>query len=239
MGVKKLTSLPPRKGKLRVHVRPKAAIRDVARILAGPYRRRTALGLGLMITQAFFYNAVFFTYALVLATFYGVPPERVGLYIIPFAAGNFLGPLTIGRLFDSIGRRPMIALTYATSAVLLFVTGALFARGLLTATSQTILWSVIFFVASSAASSAYLTVSEVFPLEIRAMAIAVFYAVGTGVGGLLAPALFGSLIETRSRTALFGGYAVGAVLMLGGAIVAWLLGVKAERRSLEELALPA
>ncbi len=239
MRQKGLTSLPPPHGLVRINIRPHTSIGDVARILGGPYRRRTALGLGLMISQAFFYNAVFFTYALVLATFYGVAPERVGLYIVPFAVGNFLGPLTIGRLFDSIGRRPMIAVTYATSAVMLLITGALFARGLLTATSQTILWSVIFFVASSAASSAYLTVSEVFPLEIRAMAIAVFYAVGTGVGGLLAPALFGSLIETKSRSAVFGGYAIGALLMLGGAAVAWLYGVKAERRSLEELALPA
>jgi MFS family permease len=239
MREKKLPSLPPPHGTMRVRVRPHTSIGDVLRLLGGPYRRRTMLGLGLMISQAFFYNAVFFTYALVLATFYGVPPERVGLYIVPFAVGNFLGPLTIGRLFDSIGRRKMIATTYAASALMLLVTGALFERGLLSATSQTILWSVIFFVASSAASSAYLTVSEVFPLEIRAMAIAVFYAVGTGVGGLLAPALFGSLIETHSRAALFGGYAFGAVLMLGGAAVAWFLGVNAERRSLEELALPA
>ena len=239
MRQKKLTSLPPPHAILRVNVRPNTTIGDVARTLGGPYRRRTMLGLGLMISQAFFYNAIFFTYALVLATFYGVAPERVGLYIVPFAAGNFLGPLTIGRLFDSIGRRPMIAATYSASALMLLVTGFMFERGILTATTQTILWSVIFFVASSAASSAYLTVSEVFPLEIRAMAIAVFYAVGTGVGGLLAPAIFGALIETKSRTAVFGGYAFGALLMLGGAAVAWFLGVKAERRSLEELALPA
>jgi len=238
MREEKLTSLPPPKGLLRVHVRPHTSIGDVVRILGGPYRRRTMLGLGLMISQAFFYNAVFFTYALVLSTFYGVAPEHVGFYIVPFALGNFLGPLTIGRLFDSIGRRPMIAGTYAASAVMLLVTGFLFDRGVLTATTQTILWSVIFFVASSAASSAYLTVSEVFPLEIRAMAIAVFYAIGTGVGGLLAPAIFGVLIESKSRSALFGGYAFGAALMLGGAAVAWFLGVKAERRSLEELALP-
>jgi MFS family permease len=132
----------------------------------------------------------------------------------------------------------MIASTYAISAVLLLITGWLFARGVLSAVSQTVLWSVIFFVASAAASSAYLTVSEVFPLEIRAMAIAVFYAVGTGVGGLAAPALFGALIETHSRTSVFAGYAFGAVLMLGGAAVAWFLGVDAERRSLEEIALP-
>ncbi|HEX6836425.1 MAG TPA: MFS transporter [Polyangia bacterium] len=231
-------ALPPPHGTMRIHVRPHTSIRDVLRTLGGPYRRRTMLGLGLMISQAFFYNAVFFTYALVLATFYDVPPEHIGFYIVPFAAGNFLGPLTIGRLFDSIGRRPMIAGTYAASAVMLFLTGLLFERGLLTATTQTILWSVIFFVASSAASSAYLTVSEVFPLEIRAMAIAVFYAVGTGVGGLLAPALFGALIETKSRASVFAGYAFGALLMLGGAAVAWFLGVDAERRSLEELALP-
>jgi MFS family permease len=190
-----------------------------------------------MISQAFFYNAIFFTYALVLATFYGVPAEHVGYYIVPFAAGNFLGPLTLGRLFDSIGRRTMIAATYCISAILLLVTGWLFARGYLGPVSQTICWSVIFFVASSAASSAYLTVSEVFPLEIRAMAIAVFYAAGTGVGGLLAPTIFGALIETGSRQSVFAGYAAGALLMLGGAATAWFLGVNAERKSLEELSL--
>ena len=233
-----LPSLPPPHGRCTIHVRPNTSIADVLRTLGGPYLRRTLLGLGLMISQAFFYNAIFFTYALILATFYGVPAERIGYYIVPFAAGNFLGPLTIGRLFDTIGRRPMIAGTYAASAVMLFITGWLFERGMLTATTQTILWSVIFFVASSAASSAYLTVSEVFPLEIRAMAIAVFYAVGTGVGGLAAPALFGALIETHSRASVFAGYAFGALLMLGGAAVAWFLGVDAERRSLEELQLP-
>jgi MFS family permease len=233
-----LTSLPPPAGKARIEVRPHTSFLDVARILGGPYLRRTLLGLGLMISQAFFYNAIFFTYALILSTFYGVPAEHIGYYILPFAVGNFLGPLTIGRLFDSIGRRRMIASTYAISAVLLLITGWLFARGVLSAVSQTVLWSVIFFVASAAASSAYLTVSEVFPLEIRAMAIAVFYAVGTGVGGLAAPALFGALIETHSRMSVFAGYAFGAVLMLGGAAVAWFLGVDAERRSLEEIALP-
>jgi MFS family permease len=238
MRVGGIDKLPEPHGKLRIHVRPHTSIADVVRTLGGPYRQRTLLGLGLMVSQAFFYNAIFFTYALILATFYGVPPEHIGYYIVPFAAGNFLGPLTIGRLFDTIGRRPMIAATYATSAVLLFVTGLMFERGVLTATTQTILWSIIFFIASAAASSAYLTVSEVFPLEIRAMAIAVFYAVGTGVGGLLAPTLFGALIETKSRTSVFAGYAFGALLMLCGAAVAWTFGVAAERRSLEEIALP-
>lgn len=238
MRERRLPSLPPAHGRLRIAVRPRTSLGDVARVLVGPYRRRTLLGLGLMVSQAFFYNAIFFTYALVLATFYGVRAEHVGYYIVPFAVGNFLGPLTVGRLFDSIGRRRMIAATYALSALMLLGTGWLFARGLLTATTQTMLWSVIFFVASAAASSAYLTVSEVFPLEIRAIAIAVFYAVGTGVGGLLAPAIFGALIATNSRSSLFAGYAAGAILMLGGAAVAWLLGVDAERKSLEEIALP-
>jgi MFS family permease len=238
MRERRLSSLPPAHGRLRIRVRGRTSIGDVARVLVGPYRRRTLLGLSLMVAQAFFYNAIFFTYALVLATFYGVPAERIGYYIVPFAVGNFVGPLTIGRLFDSVGRRAMIASTYAVSALLLLATGWLFARGRLTATEQTVLWSVIFFVASAAASSAYLTVSEVFPLEIRAMAIAVFYAIGTGVGGLLAPALFGALIETRSRASVFVGYAAGALLMLGAAAVAWGLGVDAERRSLEEIAAP-
>jgi MFS family permease len=234
----RLRTLPPPRGTIRIHVRPHTSIGDVFRTLGGPYLRRTLLGLSLMISQAFFYNAIFFTYALILATFYGVKPEHIGFYIVPFALGNFLGPLTLGRLFDSVGRRRMIASTYALSALMLLGTGFLFERGVLSAATQTILWSVIFFVASSAASSAYLTVSEIFPLEIRAMAIAVFYAVGTGVGGLAAPALFGALIETQSRASVFAGYALGAVLMLGGAAAAWFLGVDAERRSLEDLALP-
>jgi MFS family permease len=233
-----LSSLPPPRGRLRITLRPHTRLVDVARVLFGPYRRRTVLGLSLMISQAFFYNAIFFTYALILSRFYDVPPEHIGWYIIPFACGNAFGPLLIGRLFDSVGRRPMIVATYGLSGLLLLLTGWLFERGLLSAVTQTLLWSGIFFIASAAASSAYLTVSEIFPLEIRAMAIAVFYAVGTGVGGLLAPVLFGHLIASGSRTALFHGYAFGAALMLGGAAVAWKLGVKAERRSLEEIALP-
>jgi MFS family permease len=233
-----LPSLPPPRGKLRITLRPHTRLVDVARVLAGPYRRRTQLGLALMIAQAFFYNAIFFTYALILSRFYGVRPEHIGWYIIPFACGNAVGPLIIGRLFDSVGRRPMIVATYALSGFLLLVTGWLFQRGLLNAVTQTILWSGIFFIASAAASSAYLTVSEVFPLEIRAIAIAIFYSIGTGVGGLIAPPLFGRLIASGSRSALFGGYALGATLMIGAAAVAWRLGVKAERRPLEEIALP-
>jgi MFS family permease len=191
-----------------------------------------------MAAQAFFYNAIFFTYALVLTTFYGIPSEHVGWYILPFAAGNVLGPLLLGRLFDTIGRRPMIAFTYFMSGVLLAVTGWLFAQGMLSAREQTLAWSVIFFFASAAASSAYLTVSETFPLEIRALAIALFYAIGTGIGGVAGPALFGALIDTGSRTSVFAGYLFGAALMVAAAAVAWRYAIAAERKSLESVARP-
>ena len=207
----------------------------IAKVLLERHRRRTLLGLSLMIAQAFAYNGVFFTYALVLSRFYDVPSDRVGLYLLPFAAGNLLGPLVLGHLFDSVGRRTMIALTYALSGVLIAVTGFGLAHGLLTAVSQTILWCVVFFVASAAASSAYLTVSELFPVELRGMAIALFYAVGTAAGGLLAPALFGALLETGRRENVFTGYLVGAGLMLAAGVVAAVLGVAAEGKSLETL----
>jgi MFS family permease len=191
-----------------------------------------------MTAQAFFYNAIFFTYALVLAKFFDVPADRTGLYILPFAAGNFLGPLVLGRAFDVVGRRVMIAGTYAMSGLLLAVTAWLFVHGLLTATGQTIAWTIVFFFASAAASSAYLTVSESFPLEIRALAIAVFYAVGTGVGGVAGPWLFGTLIGTGAREPIAIGYAVGAGLMIAAAIVEALFGPDAERKPLEALAPP-
>ena len=174
-------------------------------------RRRTLVGLALMAAQAFFYNAIFFTYALVLTDFYGIRADHVGWYLLPFAAGNFLGPVLLGRLFDTVGRRPMIAATYALSGVLLAGSGYLFAIGVLSAAGQTVAWMVIFFFASAAASSAYLTVSETFPLEIRALAIAFFYAIGTGIGGVGGPWLFGLLIDTGSRWSVFGGYLFGAV----------------------------
>jgi MFS family permease len=224
--------------RLRIAVRPPASWREIARVLLVRERRRTVLGLSLMIAQAFFYNAVFFTYALVLTRFYGVNAESVGLYIIPFAIGNFLGPLVLGPAFDRFGRRAMIATTYGLSALGLLATGWAFTRGWLDAKSQTWCWSVIFFFASAAASSAYLTVSEIFPVEIRAIAISIFYAAGTGAGGFLAPALFGVLIESQSREAVFAGYVLGALLMLGGATAAWVLGVDAEGRSLEDVAPP-
>jgi MFS family permease len=207
----------------------------IAKVLFERHLRRTVLGLSLMIAQAFAYNGVFFTYALVLAKFYGVPGDRIGLYLLPFAAGNLLGPLLLGRLFDSVGRRPMIALTYVVSGLLIALTGFGLAHAWLTAVSQTLLWCGVFFVASAAASSAYLTVSELFPVELRGMAIAFFYAVGTAAGGLCAPALFGALLETGSRANVFSGYLVGAVLMVAAGGVAALFGVPAEGKSLETL----
>ena len=191
-----------------------------------------------MSAQAFFYNAIFFTYALVLARFHDVPDERVGYYIFPFALGNFLGPLLLGWLFDAAGRRMMIALTYGISGIALAATGYAFNEGWLTAASQTACWAAIFFVASAAASSAYLTVSEIFPLEMRAVAISIFFALGTGIGGVIGPALFGMLIETGSRAALFGGYVLAGVLMCAAAAVAATIGVDAERRPLESIAPP-
>jgi MFS family permease len=210
----------------------------VAHALFKTYPTRAALGMTLMTAQAFFYNAIFFTYALVLGRFFGVSNERIGLYILPFAIGNFLGPAILGRFFDSIGRRPMIAGTYAISGILLLITAWLFVHGYLSATGQTVAWCVVFFFASAAASSAYLTVSESFPLEVRALAIAVFYALGTGVGGIAGPWLFGSLIGTGDRSLVAWGYAFGSALMIAAALVELKLGVAAERRSLEDVAAP-
>jgi MFS family permease len=213
-------------------------MREVAHVLLRRYPRRSAVVLALMISQAFFYNAIFFTYALVLTRFHGVDAAQVGLYIVPFAAGNVLGPLLLGPLFDRVGRRTMIAITYALSGVTLALTGIGFVAEWLDALTQTLAWSVVFFLASAAASSAYLTVSEVFPLEMRALAISIFYAVGTGVGGFAAPALFGALIESGNRGNVFAGYLIGAVLVIAAAAIAWRWAVNAERKPLEEIAPP-
>jgi MFS family permease len=224
--------------RVRLRGRKFTPLREVAQTLFQSQRKRTLVGLTLMAAQAFFYNAIFFTYALILTDFYGISPDRVGWYILPFALGNFAGPVLLGRLFDTIGRRPMISFTYLTSGVLLAATGYLFMRGLMTAEAQTIAWMVIFFFASAAASSAYLTVSETFPLEIRALAIAFFYAFGTGIGGIAGPILFGALIDTGSRMSVFVGYLLGATLMISAALVEWLWGVAAERKTLEMIARP-
>ena len=207
-------------------------------VLLRRYPRRVVLGVSLMSAQAFLYNAIFFTYALVLTRYYEVSEARVGLFLLPFAAGNFLGPLLLGPLFDRVGRRIMITGTYALTGVLIVATGVLFVADALTAISQTVAWSVVFFFASAAASSAYLTVGESFPLEVRASAIAWFYAVGTALGGIAGPVVFGRLIATGQRTEVFLGYALGGGLMLAAAVVAGILAIDAERRSLESVAAP-
>ena len=222
----------------RIRTRTHTPWREIWNAIVHEHRRRSVLGFVLMLTQAFFYNAIFFTYALVLMKFYKVAEQDVGGYLLPFALGNVLGPIVLGHLFDTVGRKKMIAITYALAGLFLALTGWLFYAGLLTAQTQTLAWSIIFFIASAAASSAYLTVSEIFPLEIRALAIAIFYAIGTLAGGVGAPILFGWLIGTGSSTALFAGYLVGASLMMVGALTEVLIGVPAEQKSLEHIAAP-
>lgn len=208
------------------------------RVLFKTYPKRSILGASLMISQSFLYNSIFFTYTLVLGKFYGVPASDTPWYLIAFAVGNFIGPLVLGPLFDSIGRRKMIAGTYILSGVLLAMSGWLFAAGLLTAVTQTAAWCVIFFFASAGASSAYLTVSEIFPLEVRAMAIAVFFAIAQGFGAL-GPVLYGALIGDGSNpTALLYGYLLAAAIMVGGGLVEVWLGIDAEHKSLEDVATP-
>ena len=223
---------------IRLRMRDHTPLGEVAHTLFATYRKRALVGLALMAAQAFFYNAIFFTFALVLTDFYQIPADHVGWYILPFAAGNFLGPLLLGRLFDTLGRRAMITATYGVSGVLLALSGYLFSIGALSAQGQTIAWMVIFFFASPAASAAYLTVSETFPLEVRALAIALFYAIGTALGGVAGPALFGVLIDTGSRHSVFLGYLFGAALMIVAAMIAFRHSVAAERKSLETVARP-
>ena len=234
-----VTLPPPDTSKhTKLKVRHHTPLSEVAQAMFVTSRQQTLVGLCLMIGQAFFYNALFFTYALVLERFYGVPGGHVGWYLLPFALGSFLGPVVLGRLFDTVGRRPMIAFTYGISAVLLAIAGYLFKIEALGPTGQTAAWMVVFFFASAAASSAYLTVAETFPLEIRALAIAAFYAIGTGIGGVSGPLLFGALVESGSREAVFGGYLLGAVLMLGAAVAGGIWGTAAEGKSLEDVSKP-
>src|SRR5262249_25607866 len=189
--------LAPAEGRLTVHPRGRFGFGLIFRAMVGKYRTRSTLALVLMVAQAFLFNAVFFSYGLVLAKYQGVAETTTGLYLLPLAVSNFLGPLVLGHFFDTIGRRVMIAGTYAVSAVLLVVTALIFGFDGFTAWTQTLAWMLIFFFASAAASSAYLTASEIFPLETRALAIAIFYALGTAIGGSTAPMLFGYLVDTR------------------------------------------
>jgi MFS family permease len=228
--------LPPVEAGMHASGHGTPALRQVAAVLLGRYRMRSLVVLTMMVAQAFVYNAIFFTYSLVLTRFYQVPDNRVALYIFPFALGNVLGPVLLGPLFDSLGRRKMISLCYILSGIGLAFTGWAFASGWLTAFTLALCWTVVFFIASAAASSAYLTVSEVFPIEMRALAISIFYAIGTGSGGFIAPVLFGWLIESGSRTSVAIGYAVGAALALLAGLLAQRHAVDAERKPLEEVA---
>jgi MFS family permease len=223
-----------------IEIRPRdhTSFVEVGRVMLAEHRSRTILGLSLMSAQAFAYNAVFFTYGLVLTTYYDVPGSHIGYYILPFAAGNFLGPLVLGRLFDVLGRRVMITFTYGISGVFLAITALLFQQGTLTATTQTLAWTVIFFFASAGASAGYLTVSEIFPLEIRALAIALFYSVATATGGITGPLLFGILVGTKEVGPATIGFLIGAAWLIAAAVTEAFLGVDAEQKPLEEIAKP-
>jgi MFS family permease len=224
--------------RLEVHPRKSFGLDLIFSAMLGKYRRRSVLALTLMVAQSFLYNSVFFTFGLILAHFYHVPDQHIGFYILPLAIGNFCGPLLLGALFDTVGRRKMISLTFGLSGVLLIVTALLFGLDRLTALTQTIAWLAIFFVASPAASSAYLTASEIFPLETRALAIACFYALGTAIGGSIAPSVFGRLIETGSSWQVSLGYVLAALLLLAASAVELKFGVDAEGNSLESIADP-
>jgi MFS family permease len=225
-------------GRLRLAATSHTPMLRMVLAIVRDYPKRAVLGLVLMGSQAFFYNAIFFSYALVLTKFYGVPSASIGWYILPFALGNFCGPLLLGPLFDVVGRKPMIASTYALSGVLLAIVGYLFREGLVDARQLTLCWTGIFFFASAAASAAYLTVSESFPIEARALAIAFFYAIGTALGGVVSPWLFGTLVGSGERGAVFHGYLLGAGLMVAAALTELAIGIKAERQPLESVARP-
>lgn len=232
-------SLPAPEGKkLKITVRDHTPLKEIFRNMMGDNRQRSFLALTLMIGQAFFFNAVFFTYALVIKKFFHVSNDDLPRYLLPFAVGSFLGPMVLGPLFDKIGRKPMITATYGTAALLLLGTIYPFAHGTLGTRGLGICFTLIFFIASSAASAAYLTVSEIFPLEIRAFAIAVFYSMGTLVGGVGAPLLFGFLIASGSRIHVGFGYLLGGLLMLAGAVCEYFIGVEAAGKSLETISSP-
>ena len=223
---------------IRIHQRRSIPLWEITRAIVRTYPTRTILGLALFIGQAFLYNAILFGYATLLSTFFGVATSNAPYYLVAFAVGNLLGPVILGPLFDSVGRKPMISGTYILSGGLLLITGYLFDQHQLTAATLTIAWSVVFFFASAGVSAAYLTVSEIFPLETRALAIAIFYAVGTGIGGIIGPQLFGRLIPTGKTSDVFTALVIGAVLMIIGGLAEIAFGVKAERRGLESIAKP-
>ena len=224
--------------KLKITVRDHTPLGEIFRNMAGENWRRSLLGLVLMASQAFFFNAVFFTYGLVVRKFFHVSDRELPFHLLPFAIASFLGPLSLGRLFDKVGRKPMITATYAGAGLMLLGTALPFAHGTLAARGLGICFTLVFFIASSAASAAYSTVSEIFPLEIRAFAIAIFYALGTLIGGVGAPILFGFLIKTGSRPYVATGYALGAGFMIAAAVCEYFIGVEAAGQSLESISKP-
>jgi MFS family permease len=232
------SKLPPPAGEITIHQRKSVGFGLIAKTVFTKYPRRTVLGLALFIGQAFLYNAITFGFGAILTKFFDVQVGHTGYFFAVIAAGNFLGPLLLGKLFDTVGRRIMISSTYILSGLLLFVTAWLFSQEVLTATTLTACWCVVLFFASAGASSAYLTVSEIFPMETRAMAIAFFYAVGTAAGGIAGPLIFADLTESGVISDTVLAFQIGAGLMCAAGLVAVFLAVKAERRSLEDIATP-
>jgi MFS family permease len=233
------TPLPdPGERTIDVDQNHRVTIGTIVRTMALQYPQRTFVALTLMCTQAFIYNAFTFTQGLILGTYFHVPDSAIPYFYLPFAIGNLAGPLVLGPLFDTVGRKTMIALTYVLSGALLFGTGVLFSHGMLTAPTITAAWMVVFFFASAGASAAYLTASEIFPMEARALAIAIVYAIGTLVGGAVAPSFFGALIATKSVPSIVFGYTVAAMIMVAGGTIEALFGIAAECKSLEDIAIP-
>ncbi|WP_055495269.1 MFS transporter [Streptomyces sp. TP-A0356] len=230
--------LPPPRGVITIHQRESIGFATIARTVFHDYRKRAILGFSLFIGQAFLYNAITFGFGAILTRFFNVPADHTGYYFAVIAIGNFCGPLLLGKLFDTVGRRVMISSTYLLSGVLLFGTAWLFSRGVLSAGTLTACWCAVLFFASAGASSAYLTVSEVFPMETRAMSIAFFYAIGTAAGGISGPILFAELTNTGRVGDTVLAFQIGAALMCAAGLVAALLAVRAERRSLEDIAKP-
>jgi MFS family permease len=228
----------PEGEKLKIKVRDHTPLREIFQNMTGENRQRSILALVLMASQSFFFNAVFFSYALVVKKFFHIGDRDLPMHLLPFAIASFLGPIILGKLYDNIGRKPMITATYGLAVLLLAGSLFPFASGMLGPRGMGIWFSCIFFIASSAASAAYLTVSEIFPLEIRAFAIAIFYAIGTLIGGVGAPYLFGVLIATGSRVWVAVGYGVGALLMITGAVFEHFIGVEAAGKSLESISKP-